>query len=143
MKKEKISLLERWNEKMEKIQERTGIKGYVVVIILVLSVFLIYMNLFDTIITNLLGTLYPAFWTIKSIENNDLKEQKICLTYWTVFGFFILVDMFSPIIIKFIPVYFVLKIIFLIWLFMPGSNSCIIVYDLLVKKILGKYQDKM
>ena len=26
---------------------------------------------------------------------------------------------------------------------MPGSNSCIIVYDLLVKKILGKYQDKM
>ena len=81
MKKEKISLLERWNEKMEKIQERTGIKGYVVVIILVLSVFLIYMNLFDTIITNLLGTLYPAFWTIKSIENNDLKEQKTCLTY--------------------------------------------------------------
>ena len=142
-KPKKISLLEKWQNQMILIQEKTGIKGIYVVIGLVLSVIFVYLNIFDTIITNLVGTLYPAFWTIKSIENDDLDDQKNWLTYWAVFGSFILVDMFSPIIVKFIPFYFVMKILFLIWLFMPGSSGCKIIYNLIVKKILRKYEDKI
>ena len=142
-KPKKISLLEKWQNQMILIQEKTGIKGIYVVIGLVLSVIFVYLNIFDTIITNLVGTLYPAFWTIKSIENDDLQDQKNWLTYWAVFGSFILVDMFSPIIVKFIPFYFVMKILFLIWLFMPGSSGCKIIYNLIVKKILRKYEDKI
>ena len=142
-KPKKISLLEKWQSQMILIQEKTGIKGIYVVIGLILSVIFVYLNIFDTIITNLVGTLYPAFWTIKSIENDDLQDQKNWLTYWAVFGSFILVDMFSPIIVKFIPFYFVMKILFLIWLFMPGSGGCKIIYNLIVKKILRKYEDKI
>ena len=142
-KPKKISLLEKWQNQMILIQEKTGIKGIYVVIGLVLSVIFVYLNIFDSIITNLVGTLYPAFWTIKSIENDDLQDQKNWLTYWAVFGSFILVDMFSPIIVKFIPFYFVMKILFLIWLFMPGSSGCKIIYNLIVKKILRKYEDKI
>ena len=142
-KPKKISLFEKWQNQMTLIQEKTGIKGIYVVIGLVLSVIFVYLNIFDTIITNLVGTLYPAFWTIKSIEKDDLKDQKNWLTYWAVFGSFILVDMFSPIIVKFIPFYFVMKILFLIWLFMPGSNGCKIIYNLIVKKILRKYEEKI
>ena len=138
-----VSLLEKWNNQMKLIQEKTGIKGIYVVIGLILSVIFVYLNIFDTIITNLIGTLYPAFWTIKSIESNDLKDQKNWLTYWAVFGSFILVDMFSPVIIKFIPFYFVMKIMFLIYLLMPGSHGCAIIYNLIVKKILRKYEDKL
>ena len=29
------------------------------------------------------------------------------------------------------------------WLFMPGSNGCTIVYYLIVKKIFGYYEDKI
>ena len=139
----KISLLEKWNKQMALIQEKTGIRGIYVVIGLVLSVIFVYFNIFDTIITNLVGTLYPAFWTIKSIESDELKEQKNWLTYWAVFGSFILVDMFSPVIIKFIPFYFVMKIMFLIYLLMPGSHGCAIIYNLIVKKILRRYEDKV
>ena len=142
-KPKKISLLEKWQNQMILIQEKTGIKGIYVVIGLVLSVIFVYLNIFDTIITNLVGTLYPAFWTIKSIENDDLEDQKNWLTYWAVFGSFILVDMFSPIIVKIIPFYFVMKILFLIWLFMPGSGGCKIIYNLIVKKILRKYEEKV
>ena len=140
---QKISLLEKWNNQMKLIQDKTGIKGIYVVIGLIISLILVYLNIFDTIITNLLGTLYPAFWTIKSIENNDLIEQKNWLTYWAVFSFFILLDMLSPIIIKFIPFYFVMKIMFLIWLFMPGTHGCKFIYNLIVKKIFRKYEDKV
>ena len=142
-KPKKISLYEKWQKQMILIQEKTGIKGIYVVFGLILCVILVYLNIFDTVITNLLGTLYPAFWTIKSIENDDLEDQKNWLTYWAVFGSFVLIDMFSPVIVKFIPFYFVLKIIFLIMLFMPGSRVGPFVYDILVKKILGKYEDQL
>ena len=141
-KPKQISLIEKWHMQMNLIQEKTGIKGIFVVIGLVLSVIFVYFNIFDTIITNLVGTLYPAFWTIKSIEKNDLSDQKNWLTYWAVFGSFVLVDMFSPIIVKFVPFYFVFKIMFLIWLFMPGSQGCNIIYNLIVKKIMRRYVEK-
>ena len=136
-----ISLLEKWQKQMNLIQEKTGIKGIFVILGLVLCVIFVYFNIFDSIITNLVGTLYPAFWTIKSLEQNSVEEQKKWLTYWVVFGSFIIVDMSSPVIVKFIPFYFVLKILFLIWLFMPGSSGCTIVYYLVVKKIFRYYED--
>ena len=138
-----ISLLEKWQKQMNLIQEKTGIKGIFVILGLVLCVVFVYFNILDTIITNLVGTLYPAFWTIKSLEQNLVEEQRKWLTYWVVFGSFIIIDMSSVVIVKFIPFYFVLKILFLIWLFMPGSNGCTIIYYLVVKKIFRYYEDKI
>ena len=138
-----ISLLEKWQKQMNLIQEKTGIKGIFIILGLVLCVTFVYFNIFDSIITNLVGTLYPAFWTIKSLEQNSVEEQKKWLTYWVVFGSFIIVDMSSPVIVKFIPFYFVLKILFLIWLFMPGSSGCTIVYYLVVKKIFRYYEERI
>ena len=135
-----ISLIEKWQNEMNLIQEKTGIKGIYVVLGLIVSVILVYYNIFDSVITNLVGTLYPAFWTIKSIEKDDLSEQKNWLTYWAVFSFFVLIDMFSPIFVKFIPFYLVLKILFLIWMFMPGTNGNKFMYNKVVKKILKKYE---
>ena len=135
-----ISLIEKWQNEMNLIQEKTGIKGIYVVLGLIVSVILVYLNIFDSVITNLVGTLYPAFWTIKKIEKNDLFEQRNWLTYWAVFSFFVLIDMFSPIFVKFIPFYLVLKILFLIWMFMPGTNGNKFMYNKVVKKILKKYE---
>ena len=137
---QQISLLEKWQNWMDLIQKQTGIKGIYVVIGLIISVILVYFNIFDSIITNLVGTLYPAFWTIKSIEKNYTVEQKNWLTYWAVFAFFVLIDMFSPIIVKFVPFYLVLKILFLIWMFMPGFYGCNFIYNKIVKKIFQKYE---
>ena len=138
-----ISLLEKWENQMNIIQEMTGIKGIFVIWGLIIVIFFVYFNIFDSIITNLVGTLYPAFWTIKSLEKKSTEEQKKWLTYWVVFGSFIIVDMGSPVIMKFIPFYFLIKILFLMWLFMPGSNGCTIVYYLVVKKIFKYYEDKI
>ena len=56
-----ISLLEKWQKQMNLIQEKTGIKGIFIILGLVLCVTFVYFNIFDSIITNLVGTLYPAF----------------------------------------------------------------------------------
>ena len=132
--KPRISLIKQWNILMQSIEAKTGLNGYVVIGLLLICVILVYLNIFESFITNFIGTVYPGFCTIKSIEKKS-KDKKNWLTYWLIFGSFLIVDKFAVIIMKIIPFYFVLKILFLIWMFLPGSNGSAIVYNLLLKKI--------
>ena len=119
---------------MNSIKEKTGIDGIYIIIFLSICVLLVYFGIFGDLITSLVGTLYPGFSTIKSIQKNNNKKE--WLTYWVVFGTFLIFDMFSNIIVNFVPFYFVLKILFLIWMFIPGSNGCKLVYEFLITKIM-------
>ena len=142
-KKKLISLVDKWNEQMNLIREKTGIKGSYVIIFLIGSIIFVYFNIFENLITNLVGTVYPSFWTIKAIESKNKNDIKKWLTYWIVFGVFIIIDFFNIIIVKIFPYYFLMKIMFLIWLFMPGSNGCTIIYQLFVKKIFNSFEDSI
>ena len=135
----KFSIVEKWKEIMNSIKEKTGIDGIYVIIFLSICVFFVYLGIFGSLITSLVGTLYPGFSTIKAIQKN--KNKKEWLTYWVVFGSFLIFDMFSNIIVKFIPFYFVLKILFLIWMFIPGSNGCKLVYEFLISKIMKPLEE--
>jgi receptor expression-enhancing protein 5/6 len=134
-----ISLIEVYHNQMALIKEKTGIHGSYVLALLFISVLFVYLNVFESFITNLVGTLYPAFWTMKSIEMKG-DDDKQWLTYWVVFAFFSIIDMFSGFILKFIPFYFFLKIIFLIWLFMPNSGGAHIIYHLLVVRVFKSFE---
>ena len=125
------SLIDIYYNQMTLIYEKTGIPGTYVVLSLLMSVVFVYFNFLERMITNLVGTLYPAFWTMKSIENKS-EDNKDWLTYWIVFAFFSIIDIFSGSILKFIPFYFFIKIIFLIWLFTGGAHY---VYHFLVIRV--------
>ena len=142
-KKELISLVDKWNEQMNLIYEKTGIKGIYVIFFLIGAIIFVYFNIFENLITNLVGTVYPAFWTLKSIELKNKNDLKKWLTYWIVFGVFIIIDFFNIIIVKIFPFYFLMKIFFLIWLFMPGSNGCTIVYNIFIKRIFSSVEDSV
>ena len=128
------SLLEKWNEHMSIIENKTGIKGIYVIIFLIVCLLLVYYNIFDTFITNSIGFLYPAFCTMKAIETNS-DEDKQWLTYWVCFACFSIFDLFGGLIKSFIPFYVLLKILFLIWLFMPNSWGTAIIYNVLIVRI--------
>jgi receptor expression-enhancing protein 5/6 len=129
-----ISLYTKWLEYLELIHQKTGIKGQYVIIGLLASVFLVCIGYLEKIITNIVGTVYPAYWTMKSIELNT-DDDRHWLTYWVVFALFSIIDTFSGFLLKFIPFYFFIKISFLIWLFMPNSQGSVIIYNLLVVKL--------
>jgi receptor expression-enhancing protein 5/6 len=132
--KKEISLYEKWLEYLELIHKQTGIQGKYVIVGLIISILLVCVGYLDRIITNLVGTVYPAFWTIKSIESNT-DDDRHWLTYWVVFACFSIIDTFSGFLLKLLPFYFFIKIIFLIWLFMPNSRGCQIIYHLIVVKL--------
>lgn len=138
-----ISLLEKYQKYLDYIQEKTGIKGTFVIWGIILILLLLYFHIFEDIITNLVGTIYPSFWTIKALEQNSNDELKKWLIYWVVFSTFIFFDRGFPIIVKFIPFYFFFKLLFLMILIMPGSTLCSTVYYLVVKRFYGYYEEKI
>ena len=73
-KKKLISIVDKWNEQMNLIREKTGIKGSYVIIFLIGSIIFVYFNIFENLITNLVGTVYPSFWTIKAIESKNKND---------------------------------------------------------------------
>ena len=139
IKKEKFSIIEKCKEISKAIKQRTGINGLFVIIFLLICVFLVYIGVFETLITNMVGTIYPGICTIKALKKNENKKD--WLTYWVIYGTFIIIDMFSAIIMKIIPFYFAFKILFLIWMFIPGSNGCHLVYNFIIFKFFKAIED--
>lgn len=134
MKNQELSLYDKYIEYLEIIHTKTGIQGKYVIGGLIAAVLFVSLGFLEKFITNLVGTVYPAYWTMKSIESKG-DDDKHWLTYWVVFASFTILELFSGFLLKFIPFYFFIKIIFLIWLFMPNSRGCNIVYHLLVVRV--------
>jgi receptor expression-enhancing protein 5/6 len=134
MNKKEISLYDKWLDYLELVHQKTGIKGKYVIVGLIASIIFVSVGFLDRFITNLVGTIYPAYWTMKSIETNT-DDDRHWLTYWVVFASFTIIDIFSGFLLKYIPFYFFIKIVFLIWLFMPNSKGCIIIYNLVVFRL--------
>ena len=131
--KYQISIVDKWKEIMKAIKDKTGINGLYVIFFLLICVFLVYLGIFGTLIINIIGTIYPGFCTIKAMDKNENKKD--WLTYWAVFGSFLIIDTFSNIIMTIIPFYFVFKLCFLCWMILPGSNGCRLVYNFLIFKL--------
>ena len=136
------SLVKKFKEQIQLIQEKTGINGYVFIGLIILSLIFVYFNLFENLITNLIGTVYPTFWTIKSIESKDGKAIH-WLIYWIIFSSFILLDFFSGFVVKIIPFYFVMKICFLIWLQWPESKGCDIIFSYVINNIFESIEEEL
>ena len=136
------SLVKKIKEQIQLIQEKTGINGYVFIGLLLLSLIFVYFNLFENLITNIIGTVYPTFWTIKSIESKDGKAIH-WLIYWIIFSSFILLDFFSGFVVKIIPFYFVMKICFLIWLQWPESKGCDIIFSYVINNIFESIEEEL
>ena len=133
----------RFNKEIELISKKTGYDGKIISGILCVCALLTFINLFGKYITCLVGVTLPAYWSIKAIESPEFNDDKQWLTYWAIYGIFTLFDQFANIILRIVPFYFVIKIIFLIWCFMPNTMGALFVYNKLVGPYFRKYENKI
>merc|ERR1711957_580302 len=77
------------------------------------------------------------------LETKDPDDDKHMLTYWVVWGIFSFIDLFTASLLKFIPFYFIIKIVFLIWLFMPNTKGALIIYNKFISKLFKKYEKQI
>lgn len=70
------------------------------------------------LLCNFIGFVYPAYTSIKAIESRNKDDDTKWLTYWVVFAAFSLTEFFADIIVGWFPIYWLLKVIFLIIFFL-------------------------
>jgi receptor expression-enhancing protein 5/6 len=125
------------------IKKKTGQDPKIILGIFAVALFFTFMGWFQTYITCIVGIVLPTYWSIKAIETKEPDDDKQWLTYWSVYAVFTFFDLFSYWILKIIPFYFIIKLIFLVWCFMPNTQGAIIIYDKIIKKYFIKYENKL
>jgi len=133
----------RFNKEIDLVSQKTGFDGKMITGILAVCAVLTFINLFGKYITCIVGVTLPAYWSIKAIESPEFDDDKQWITYWAIYGIFTLIDQFANIVLRIIPFYFVIKILFLIWCFMPNTMGALFIYNRIVGPYFRKYENKI
>jgi len=86
------------------------------------------------------GTLFPAYRSYKAIKNKNVREYVKWMMYWIIFALFITLETFADIFISWLPLYYEVKIIFIIWLLSPATKGSSILYRKFVHPRLVKHE---
>jgi receptor expression-enhancing protein 5/6 len=89
------------------------------------------------LIVDLLGFVYPAYMSFKSMESQGDDTQ--WLTYWVVFSFFSIFESCLGILVNFIPFYFWIKIGLIVWMYYPQTQGAKMIYEQALRPILLPY----
>jgi receptor expression-enhancing protein 5/6 len=80
------------------------------------------------LISDLIGFLYPAYMSFKAIESEGTQDDTQWLTYWVVFATFSILEGSVLFVLEYIPFYFVIKTVFMAWLFHPKFMGAALIY---------------
>jgi receptor expression-enhancing protein 5/6 len=132
------------------LKEKSKIDPKIVLGIILIGILLTVLGWFDKYITCIIGITLPTYWSIKAIESPEENDDKQWLTYWSVYAVFSFLDLFAKFILKIIPFYYVVKLIFLVWCFMPNTQGALFIYNKVLRnffikneEILNKYVNKI
>ncbi|KAL8562749.1 hypothetical protein ACOMHN_022624 [Nucella lapillus] len=75
------------------------------------------------IVILLFGTLYPAYASYKAVKSKNVKEYVKWMMYWIVFALFTAVETFSDVLLSWMPFYYEVKIVFVLWMLSPMTKG--------------------
>ncbi|KAJ1926968.1 ER membrane protein DP1/Yop1 [Tieghemiomyces parasiticus] len=115
---------------MQSLEQRTGVpKVYLAAGVGLFGLLLVALNFAATLITNLVGFVYPAWSSFHAIETPGKEDDTQWLTYWTVFGLFNVVEYFTNVLLYWVPFYYTLKLVVLLWLALPHTRGAEYLYQ--------------
>ncbi|XP_071091020.1 receptor expression-enhancing protein 2-like isoform X2 [Haliotis cracherodii] len=84
------------------------------------------------------GTLYPAYASYKAVRTKNVKEYVKWMMYWIVFALFSCVETFSDVFLSWLPFYYEVKIVFVLWMLSPMTKGSSFLFKKFVHPQLAK-----
>lgn len=111
--------------------------------LIIISIYMIF-GAFAELICNGVGFIYPAICSLDALETHQPEDDTKWLIYWVVFATFSLIEFFSDKIFHVFPVYYLAKLIFLIWCFWPtAENGSMRIYKKIIRPYYLKKRDSI
>ncbi|KAG8220695.1 TB2/DP1, HVA22 family-domain-containing protein [Butyriboletus roseoflavus] len=97
-----------------------------------------FINPLAAPVSNLVGWALPAYLSFKALERPAPQDDVQWLTYWVIFGFFNFAESTaSGLILYYVPWYYALKTVFVLWLQLPNFRGAQVVYVTALKPVLA------
>lgn len=125
---------------LQRLEQQVGVpKVYAVLGVGVLYIFFVFMNWGGQLLSNLAGVALPTYYSLQAIETPGGKDDTKMLTYWSVYGMLTVVEYWSTTILYWLPFYFLIKTVFLLWLVLPQFDGAVVVYQKAIRPATYKY----
>jgi receptor expression-enhancing protein 5/6 len=121
----------------EILQDNLDIPARYVISTLFICSFLVFFGYLDVQITDLVGIVFPIYWTVKALERPNTTENQQWLSYWGIFFTLLSFDFLFGSALARVPYYYFIKICFLMWLFLPNTQGALFLHENLFQKIYG------
>ncbi|XP_041511820.1 receptor expression-enhancing protein 3 isoform X1 [Microtus oregoni] len=83
------------------------------------------------------GMLYPAYYSYKAVKTKNVKEYVRWMMYWIVFALYTVIETVSDQTLAWFPLYYELKIAFVIWLLSPYTRGASLIYRKFLHPLLS------
>ncbi|MEJ1288173.1 receptor accessory protein 3 [Cricetulus griseus] len=81
--------------------------------------------------------LYPAYYSYKAVKTKNVKEYVRWMMYWIVFALYTVIETVADQTLVWFPLYYELKIAFVIWLLSPYTKGASLIYRKFLHPLLS------
>ncbi|KAL5260348.1 hypothetical protein ACHWQZ_G010464 [Mnemiopsis leidyi] len=118
--------------------------GLLIASAIALTVVWLAIGIGSSLLCSVVCFVYPAYKSFKAVESPQGDDDTQWLTYWIVYSTFNILEYFADLILFWIPMYNLLKCLFLLWCMWPiPNNGATIVYKKILRPFLLKNEDKI
>ncbi|KAG0100587.1 receptor accessory protein 4 [Podila epicladia] len=93
--------------------------------------------------SSMAGSLYPAYASFKAINTGDNNRLTAWLMYWSVMGLFSIAEFVLDTFIFWLPFYYEIKLLFVLWMILPQTQGSIFLYQAFVEPYLNQHEHEI
>jgi len=101
-------------------------------------------SLLSRVVILVFGTLYPAYRSYKAVKTKSVRDYVKWMMYWIVFALFLSAETFADLFVSWwMPFYYEIKIVFLLWLLSPYTKGSSVLYRRFVHPMLSEKENEI